>query len=136
GQWFQIESNLAWNWHRYRRLTPDLAHVEKIADQCQVSREAIARRDVELSSRPIAIVFSQAGTVRYFQRTESFPFIELPVGAKIPNSVPAASVERITDHEDTDPLEWNIRSDSAFAMQTMWQQDGYAMTLLIQEDDA
>ena len=54
----------------YLRGIPDLAEVLTLAQELGLSREASARRYVELHDRPSALVFSAEGVVRYV-RAES-----------------------------------------------------------------
>jgi IrrE N-terminal-like domain len=110
---------------------PDLARVTDIARHLDLSREACARRYIELKEEPLALVFSQNGVVRYIDRRDTFPFLGLRRGDAMPTlaSVPAGST--LSDHEEVDPRDWGMRPNGIdLVAQTMRQEGGYAMTLL------
>jgi hypothetical protein len=72
---------------------PDLAKVLELADGLGLSREAAARRYVELHRQPTALVFGADGVVRYVERHSDFPFVSCrpgqPLLALPPLSLPA-----------------------------------------------
>lgn len=63
---------------------PDLAKVIALAEELEISREAAARRYVELHANPSAVVFSRDGVVRYVDRADDFPFVQIQRGHRLP----------------------------------------------------
>ena len=60
------------------RGTPDLEKVIDLSRDLDISREACARRWLELLDEPMALVFGKEGIVRYVERSPSLPFRDLP----------------------------------------------------------
>jgi hypothetical protein len=65
---------------------PDLSIVLRLADQLDLSKEACARRYVELHEQPTALVFSQNSLVRYVERNDEFPFVNCRPKDRLPPS--------------------------------------------------
>ena len=61
----------------FLRGLPTLDHVAKAATALDISKEACARRYIELRGGRLAVVFSCDGAVRYTDRTPDFPFMKL-----------------------------------------------------------
>jgi hypothetical protein len=57
---------------------PDLEKVISLAENLHISKEAAARRYVELCEQPIAVVFGHKGNVAYFERHPEFSICFLP----------------------------------------------------------
>ena len=115
----------------FLRGIPDLARVSDIARRLDLSREASARRYIELKEVPLALVFSQNGVVRYIDRRDTFPFLGLRNGDAIPTLAPVPHGSTLSDHEEADPRDWGMRPNGPdLVAQTMRQDEGYAMTLL------
>jgi hypothetical protein len=110
---------------------PDLAKVIELADDLGLSREAGARRYVELHQGPTALVFSADGVVRYVQRHSDFPFVSCQRGQRL-LALPAATDEAgLSAHVEADPRDWLGRPGrDCLVVQTLSQRDGYAITLL------
>jgi Zn-dependent peptidase ImmA (M78 family) len=110
---------------------PDLAKVIELADDLGLSREAGARRYVELHQGPTALVFSADGVVRYVQRHSDFPFVSCQRGQRL-LALPAATDEAgLSAHVEADPRDWLGRPGrDSLVVQTLSQRDGYAITLL------
>jgi len=64
-----------------RRLgSPELAHVIELAKRFCVSREAAARRYVELAEDDCVVIFSHNGVIRYACRSEDMPALSVRKG--------------------------------------------------------
>ena len=102
------------------------------------SREATARRYVELHDATIAIAFSRDGRLRYWAHGSGFPRTGIGKGDPLP-LVPSSGAA-LTDLEAVDPHDWLTATDQTeIAVQTLHQRDGYAMSLVVLEanpDDA
>ncbi len=125
-----------------RRLTPylspepDLSHALRLAADFEISRAAACRRYVALHDATLAVVFSRKGQVDYIDRSREFPFIPLRHGGPMP-PLPAVSgfMSRST-MESVDASDWIGQARPAqLSAQTLYQQDGYEMTLLLIEAD-
>jgi IrrE N-terminal-like domain len=115
---------------------PDLGHVVTIAGRLELSREASARRYIELREEALALVFSLDGIVRYADRGHSFPFLGLSKGDKMPSVPPARGDDTITHHEEADPRDWGMRPNGeSLVVQTLHQNAGFAITLLALESN-
>jgi Zn-dependent peptidase ImmA (M78 family) len=68
--------------HLTRRL-PDLEHVLALAGVLDCSREATARRFVEVHGSPAAIIFGKDGIVRYTTRSSACSRLVLTAGDRI-----------------------------------------------------
>lgn len=116
---------------------PELAHIQVLSDQFEVSFEAAARRLVELSDYACAIVFSKDNVVRYWVKSEYFgEQVVVRKGDKLPFKSPSKQAE-------SDPEEWHEliaswwvkdRHDDdapeSIYEQTLCQESGYKVTLL------
>lgn len=110
---------------------PDLAAVLALAGALEISREACARRSVELRDQPTAVVFSRDGVVRYVERAQSFPFVSLRKRDRLPALPRPVDASGLSNHEQADPQDWLAGSPREdLIVQMLQQQDGYAMTLL------
>lgn len=115
----------------YLRGVPDLAKVVILSDQLGLSREAGARRYVELHAQPSALVFSAEGVVRYVERSSAFPFVACRPGQRLPQLPSPADASGLSVHEEADSLDWLARPGrGVLIVQTLSQRNGYATTLL------
>jgi Zn-dependent peptidase ImmA (M78 family) len=116
----------------YVAQTADLEHVLAIAAQFDISKEAAARRYVELHDDTLAVVFSRDRMIRYVDRSDAFPSLALRKDDRVPVvSRPKAGLSR---WEEVDARDW-LRSPSAGELlaQTLQQQEGFCITLLHME---
>ncbi len=115
----------------------DLEHVLAIADDLQISREAAARRYVELHDECIAMVFSKGDRIRYVVKGEEFPATTVWANDAVPHlASPAAGGSGLTTLHDANPDEWLRQpGDEALYAQTLYQANDHAMTLLLAERD-
>lgn len=119
---------------RYLQIDPELEAVVTIADRVDISREAAARRYVEKHDACIAIAFSRNGKLRYWVRSGEFPRLVHSAAdlLPIPTAEPVSS--GINSLSPVDPEDWLIGPQNVeVQIQTFYQRDGYAMTLVVVE---
>lgn len=118
----------------------EAAHIVELADHYDVSKEAMARRCVDLHDDAIAVVFSRAGLVVRIYRGKDFPRFSLMIN----DPLPAASVARRAALTPGQSSEWGeAPSDHWLSIakgvvfeQSIGQQKGFRMTLLTFEADS
>lgn len=118
----------------------EASHIVELSDRYDVSREATARRCVDLHDDPIAVVFSRAGIVVRSYRGKDFPRLALAAN----DPLPAASVARratLTPGQSSDWGEatadcWLESTRGTVSEQTLGQQNGFRMTLLTFESES
>lgn len=131
---------------RLRRFgEPDIAQVAELSSLFDTSIEATARRFMHLSDYPVAFVFSRHDTIRYWTRGPEFPYLlRVRNGHLLPGDCSARGLgDGIADMEEVDSSTWLAeergRLPDSILEQTLYQQDGYKVTLLwveeIPEDD-
>jgi hypothetical protein len=111
------------------RDAPDVRQVLTMARELDLSREASARRLVELHPETIAAVFSRQGRVQYAVTSPDFPSLAHAKGDLLP--LPPSSGVGLPRMNEADPDEW-LRSAGGIELreQTLAQQNGFATTLL------
>jgi Zn-dependent peptidase ImmA (M78 family) len=120
-----------WLLRPYLRGIPDLAKVVALADGIGLSREAGARRYVELHPQPTALVFSIDGAVRYVERHSDFPFVGCQRGQRMLALPTPTDDTGLSAHVEADSRDWLGRPDrDPLVVQTLSQRQGYAITLL------
>lgn len=116
---------------------PELAHIQELSNQFEVSFEAAARRLIELSEYACAVVFSKDNVVRYWAKSDYFAEqIAVRKGDKLPHKSPSKQAQ-------SDPQQWHEliatwwvreRDDDdmpeSIYEQTLCQESGYKVTLL------
>lgn len=126
---------------RLRKLgEPDLTQVLALSTIFDTSVEATARRFMNLSDYPVALVFSRHNTIRYWTKGPEFPYLlRVRNGHPLPQDCAArSSGDGVADMTEVDSATW--LSDQrgplpdAILEQTLYQQDGYKVTLLYVED--
>lgn len=114
---------------------PDLERVLALAEDLLISREAAARRYVELHDDPCAVVFSRDGEVRYVGKGVEFPVVACGRGQRLVELAPAVDSSGLSAHVEVDARDWLRRpTDRSIVAQTLHQRGGYAITLLALED--
>jgi Zn-dependent peptidase ImmA (M78 family) len=119
---------------RIAALSNDDASVRdvlRIATELDLSKEAAARRYVELHPAKIAVVFTQNSSVKYPIKSPSCPTLSLPKGTSL-LSAPARQPREIS-HTEIDvnlpAINGTPRSATA-AAETYHQKGGHAFTIL------
>lgn len=110
---------------------PDLKQVLGLAGDLDISREAAARRYVELHPELLAVVFCQSGQFIYASRHKEFPALSLRKGHPAPIAIDGTQ-GALPSIDEADPGEWLNKPPQGitFTSQTLYQQGGRSMTLL------
>jgi hypothetical protein len=123
--------------------SPQIKAILDLQAACDVSKEAAARRFVDLHGDPCAVVFSRNGRVRYSVSAGGFPRIQpcndQPVHRKTLSAIFSGEPGRISEQEEADPHLWLESRDARnweLWEEVLVQQDGYRMTLLIGEESS
>ena len=127
---------------------PSLVEVVRLADEFDVSKEAMARSYVEANREAVAVILLRHGRiVRMYRNERLFPWIEPRVGDVVPagsiansSALPPGEFSQIEECEpDTWVSERDVRRVDALTEHLLAQRDGFAMLLLhaelIDEDD-
>ena len=110
---------------------PRLGSVTALASALKISKEASARRYVGLHSMPAAVVFSRNGKVRYVESGTGFPAMICRPGQYLDKIPSANQSSDLSDPIVVDPVDWFQHwTDRKLSVQTLYQQGGYAMTML------
>jgi hypothetical protein len=113
---------------------PDLQHVLDLAARLDLSREACARRYVELQHWPCAVVFTKDGAVDYASCNALFPAAPPGRGVRLPLPDWHAQNEGLGPLLEVKPSDWLARgSAQQLGAQTLQQMNGRATTLLVAE---
>jgi Zn-dependent peptidase ImmA (M78 family) len=110
---------------------PTVADVLRIATQLELSKEAAARRYVELHPGKIAVVFTQNGEVRYAVKSSKCSNLAIRTGQRLLSPSDHQS-NRISHEEievDLPTVAGQARSKTAEA-ETLHQEGGHAFTIL------
>ena len=119
---------------RFLASGPDLERVLSAARGFDVSREAAARRYVERHEAIVAIAFSRAGRLRYWAKRSDFPHVAIKRDDQMPDLPQTRPGSPLSDHEERDPDDWLVNPGrSEVTVQTLHQQNDFAMTLVIVE---
>lgn len=120
------------------RPSANIQHIIELANRYDVSKEATARRYVDLHDEPCAAVISQNGQILRCYRGAGFPFIGPGKG----DPVPAGSITTrgglahgvVSDLEEVDAALWvpsdRGRRTPVLYEQTHQQREGFRLTLL------
>ena len=119
----------------FLRGIPDLARALKLSDALLLSREASARRYIELHEAPCGLVFSRDGEVRYVERGAEFPFIACGRGQRLGELPSAQDASGLSAHDEVDSRDWlQAPGRRSLIAQTLHQSGSYAITLLAFDD--
>jgi len=113
----------------------DLGRVTELATDYGTSKEATARRYVDLHEEPLAVVFSKNGRIRYSHRGQDFPFLEGSPGAQLPSDSYSARGKsgpgEVGDWEEVDTGIWLVDGGNCIVYeQALNQKGGHKITLL------
>lgn len=120
---------------RFLHRSAELDHALAIAQSFEISREAAIRRYVDLHEERLAAVFSRNGQVRYVEKSETFPQTTVWAGDLLGHILRRPSqAGMLTPLDEADASDW-IRRPAGLSLfaQTLFQEDGYAATLLVAE---
>lgn len=116
---------------------PELKHVSDLGETFETSIEFTARRYVELSEYPCAVVFSKDNVVRY---SVASPYFEHRLCVRKGSALPTKSTSRVASGDsdewvDIDAYWWleesrSTRQPDEVYEQTLWQESGFKVTLL------
>lgn len=121
-----------------KKTSPGLEHIIGWADRYETSKLATARRFVDLSDTPAAIILSKEGVVEYsYRKKNAFPFIELKSGQTIPKKSLtqrfSGTGDGCSNTDETEPSFWtnsDLRRGTLMLEQVLVQGMGYRITLL------
>lgn len=120
---------------------PDIGHIVRLSENFDASIEATARRYLNLSDYPVAFVFSHHSNIRYWSKGTEFPYVLcVRNGQSLPkNSFARFPGEGVTEMEELDSDIWldagrGKRLPEKIYEQTLHQQDGYKVSLLLIDD--
>ena len=115
---------------------PSLKDALDIAATLDLSKSSAGRRYAELHPAPLALAFTQHGRIIYTITSSSCPRLFLSKGDNLIKPHTVARVDIVTSEIDIETRNGSGRSSgvTVFA-ETLFQQDGYAMTLLNLEPD-
>jgi Zn-dependent peptidase ImmA (M78 family) len=122
-----------------RRAGIDIDHILSVADEYFVSREAAARRYIEHSAEPSAVVFSYEGTIRYIKAHPKFPALDVWSKDPLPiNSISQRSSLPVGEVSDWDIIDGGVwlrdTKGQRVCEQTLAQVNGYRLTLIALEE--
>ena len=126
-----------------RNSTGDLPALAQMSDLYAVSKEAMARRWVDLHDHPIAIVIAQHSRIVRLYRGDEFPWLASGFGELLPDGSQAAEASvrpgEHTELEEVEPDIWLEERDAervlALEEQILGQGQGYAIVFLRAELD-
>lgn len=123
--------------------SPQIQSILDLQTTCNVSKEAAARRYLDLHGEPSAIVFSKDGKVRYSLCRGGFPTLAIsknqPIHRKTLTAIFRDRPGTISEQEEADSHLWLNDSDAVnwdLWEELLVQQDGYRMTLLLAEKNS
>lgn len=116
----------------------DLAHVLAAARELDISKQAAARRYVELHSERLAVVFGKNNSIQYPAWNDRFPILLLRGRDDFPRGhIPSETRESVSTMDEVDPALWlKWPGTDRLYSQTHFQSDGYSITLLLAETNS
>ncbi len=120
----------------------DVAHIRQLAESFDVSQEMMAKIYVNAADEKAAIITSHKGVVRRMIPQAGFPYLGLRRDAPIPSDALTrvyrpANNDMISDLREVATHIWLERRGSVSAIyeQVFLQEDGWAMTLLVVDQE-
>lgn len=102
-----------------------------MSKQLDISKAAAARRYISLHDECLALVFSHQNRFQFADQNPEFPWIDFTEGQLLPGLPAVSGGAAISDIEDGEDHDWFGKTHSSeLLLQTMYQQDDYAITLL------
>lgn len=128
--------------HLRLRKGVEIEYILVLAEKYNTSKEATARRYVDLQDEPCGIVISHNGLILYPYRHEDFPFIDVQRGDPVPSGSLTARSDLQkgipSDSEERDGGLWlSVRGRRTPRVweQVFPQSEGYRLTLLSLAED-
>lgn len=120
--------------NRHMKPAAELDHVLALSNRFEISRAAAIRRYVELHGERLAAVVSEGRTIHSVEKSAGFPSLAMWVGAPLPDPPCAPDDQGLTELVEASPDDWLSQPErSQLFAQTLFQQDGWAITLLVAE---
>lgn len=128
------------NSQAFMKGSPEISRILALQNLCAVSKEAAARRYVDLHGDDFAILFSRDGKLLYSIKSRDFPWVDLKAGQPIYSRALTRTYSGnegdVSDQEESDPHHW--LSDRDAGRWELWEEvliqaNGYRMTLLAGE---
>jgi hypothetical protein len=108
---------------------PDLARVLDISERFEISREAAARRYVELHSDRLAVLFGHRARIAYSRKGPDFPWL-IPLKGRQRPDLPAGT-GGLSSIDEADPADWLDRPRGVeLSIQVLRQREDRFMVLL------
>lgn len=112
----------------------EVGHIVELSDRYDVSKEAAARRCVDLHDDDIAVVFSKNGVVTRSYRGKDFPFLNIAASEPLP-AVSLARRAQLSAGQSSEwgeaaAYHWLLDAKGSVSEQSIGQQNGFRMTLL------
>ncbi len=102
----------------------DLDHVIDLHEKYGISKEAAARRYVQLHDEPCAVVFIKDGRVRYPYRNRDFPFLDVSTNAVLPPQSLSAS------YDAPEGARFSFQVQHRYAPELRWEHTMISSTLM------
>ena len=118
---------------------PDMGKLIQLSDAFDASKEATARKFIDMHDYPVAMIFVHNNTIRYALKGPEFSHtLDAKKGAAVPPQSrcrDAAGTDTLGAMYSVDPAIWVNEEDGGSSPeelfeQTLHQQDGYKMVLL------
>jgi len=113
----------------------EVGHVAELAQRFEVSKEACARRCVDLHDDPLAVIFTKDGLVERVYRGPEFPYLVVERKARLPGQRSAPAQGKTSEWSDMPADQWLTRGGGTICEQSLGQANGWCMTLLTYESD-
>lgn len=116
----------------------DLTNILAMADDLDISREAAARRYVDVHDERLAAVFANSRLLRYAELSTDFPRLCLGEGQPVPVFPKNSGARTLSPIEEVNPNDWLQRTDGIrMWAQILHQRNDFAMILLrvLEEED-
>lgn len=129
--------------HLRLRKGAEIEHILTLAEKYDTSKEATARRYVDVQDEPCAIIVSHNGRILRFYRGEDFPYVDVEGGSPVPRGSLTARTDLkqgvASDSEERDGGIWlsvqHGRRAPMLYEQVLPQSEGYRLTLLTLAED-
>ena len=116
----------------------DINHIIDLAKCYHTSKEATARRYVDVQDEPCAVIVSHKGRILRFYRHEDFPYLDVKRGDPVPRDSFTAKTDLakfvVSNWEECDGWVWLSTNSGRRAPmlyeQVLTQSDGYRLTML------